>query len=267
MSRPTGYRTDAVVLRVVDFGETSQVVHLGTPEHGLVPAIAKGAFRAKGAFEGGMTLGVLGEAHLSPRRGAELELLKSFHVTDGLRGLRDDVDRFAAGEYVIGLLRDLMRPALPNEALFLAGVTALKAIAASPPESVPGWVAVFEARALAATGHRPHLATCVACGGDVTRGAGFSPSLGGLIHSTCDANGPRLRLSPSSLSALRRLYTARLPDLVSEPLDPSSLRSVREVHDAFLPYVLEHLPRARPVRRRDKYPHFRIGDSPNRAGD
>ena len=243
MGRPSGYRTDAVVLRVLDFAETSQVVHLGTPEHGMVPAIAKGSLRPKGSFQGGVTLGVLGEAELSPRRGAELELLRSFRVTDGLRGLHDDLDRYAAGEYVLGLLRDLMRPALAAPALFLAGATALKAISGSPPSAAPAWVAVFEARALAACGHRPHLASCLACGGDVARGAAFSPALGGLVHAACGGEGPRRRLSPSELAALRRLYTARLADLVAEPFDAPALRAIRAVHDLFLPYVLEREPR------------------------
>ena len=65
----------------------------------------------------------------------------------------------------MGLLRDLERPALPAPALFAAAVTALKAISTSAPDHAPLWVAVFEARALAAAGHRPHLGTCVGCGG------------------------------------------------------------------------------------------------------
>ena len=43
MSRARGYETEAIVLRTVPFGETSQVVHLATPEHGMVAALAKGA--------------------------------------------------------------------------------------------------------------------------------------------------------------------------------------------------------------------------------
>ena len=167
-----------------------------TPERGLVPAIAKGARAPKGSFQGGIPLGVLGEADLLPRRGAELELLRSFRVTDGLRGLRDDVGRFAAGEYVLGLLRDLARPALGNEPLFLAGVTALKALSTAPPEAAPTWVLLFEARALAATGHRPHLATCVGCGGELGRDTVFAAALGGTAHRRCVTAGPSAPLSP-----------------------------------------------------------------------
>ena len=242
MSHPRGYRTDAIVLRTVDFAETSQVVHLATPDHGLVAAIAKGGHGPKAPFEGGLTLGVLGEADLSPRRGAELELLRSFRVTDALRGLRDDLDRFAAGSYVLELLRVLERPGLAAPALFSAGVATLKALAAAPPAAAPMWVLVFEGRALAASGHRPHLASCVACGGAFEGGTLFSPAAGGAVHPRCAPAGPTKRLDAAGLAALRRLYSARLPELAAEPLADRDLAALRAVHDLFVPWVLEREP-------------------------
>jgi len=237
-----GHRTEAVVVRVIEFGETSQIVHLATPARGLVAALAKGAHAPKGAFQGGMTLGVLGEAELLARPRAELELLRSFRVTDGLRGLHDHLDRHAAGTYVLGLLRDLERPSLPAPALFAAAVTALKALSTSSVEHVPLWVAVFEARALAAAGHRPHLGTCVGCGGELGPDPVFAPALGGTAHPRCVTAGPVRPLSSADLRALARLYTARLPELVGEPPTALEVRAVRAVHDLFLPYVLDREP-------------------------
>lgn len=244
MSRPKGYRAEAIVVRVLDFAETSQVVHLVTAEHGLVAALAKGAHAPRGAFEGGLTLGVLGEADLLPRRGAELELLRSFRVTDPLRGLRGDLDRFSSAEYVIGLLRDLARPALPSVPLFQAGVTALKALSASSATQASMWVAVFEARALAATGHRPHLGSCVVCGEDPEPSPVFAPAAGGIAHRRCVPSGPAMALRPAEREILERLYTARLADLASEPPPAAALAAIRAIHDAFLPYVLDREPRA-----------------------
>ena len=251
MATPRTFRTDAIVLRVLDFAETSQVVHLATPERGLVAAIAKGGHGLKGAFQGGVPLGVLGEAECVPRRGGDLDVLRSFRVTDGLRGLHDDLDRYAAGSYVLSLLRDLVRPDLEAAAIFRAGATSLKAIAASPPESAPTWVAVFEARALAAAGHRPHLSSCVVCADEIETRAVFSPAAGGLAHARCAPAGPRALLDASAVAALRRLYAARLAEIASEPPTSRDIRAVRAVHDLFVPWVLEREPRAlRAVPRR-----------------
>jgi DNA repair protein RecO (recombination protein O) len=238
MSTPRGHRVDSIVVRTVDFAETSQVVHLVTAQ-GLVAALAKGARSPKGAFQGGLTLGVLGEADLLPRRGAELELLRAFRVTDGLRGLHDDLERFDAGGRILALVRDLARPGLANETLFLAAVTTLKALATSPPALAPTWVAVFEARALASTGHRPHLASCVLCGQPLARDVVFAAAAGGAAHRRCGPTGPLRPLSAADLAALDRLYTARIPALASNPLSRAELRAVHAVHALFLPYAFE----------------------------
>lgn len=246
MARPAPYQTAALVLRAIPFAETSQVVHLATPEHGLVPALAKGALRPGGEFQGGLALGALGEAWLAPRRGAELEGLRRFRTQEGWRGVREDLGRFRAACYVLELLRGWMRPQLPLPGLFQAALTALRAADRGPREQLASWVAWFEARALAATGHRPRLDACALCGRPVARGAVFSPAAGGMAHPGCAPPGVRLALPPALREALERLYTTRLAQWAQEPLDPATLAQVRAVHDAFLETVFERRLASRP---------------------
>jgi DNA repair protein RecO (recombination protein O) len=245
VTRPRGYVTEALVLRDVPYAETSQVVHLATPEHGLVAAFAKGARRRGSEFQGGVPLGAVGEARLLPRRGGEMEALTSFRSTLDLRGLGRELARYDAASYVLELAREWTRLALPNPPLFRAAVTALRVLSTAPPSAVPAWVAWFEARAVAAAGHRPRLDACAACGDGVpVSGAVFSPGAGGLAHATCSPGGPVRRLSGAGLAALRRLYTARIGELVAEPLAPGDVLEARRSHDLLVPWLLERKPRA-----------------------
>jgi DNA repair protein RecO (recombination protein O) len=244
VSRARGYLTEALVVRTIPFGETSQVVHLTTPEHGLVAALAKGAHRRGGEFQGGIPLGALGEAALAPRRPGEMELMRSFRSTADLRGLGHDLTRYYAASYVLELVREWMRPALANPTLHRAAATALRLLAASDEASVPAWVVWFEARAVAATGHRPRLDACAACGRPATGETVFAPGAGGLAHGSCATFGPRRRLTAPALEGLRRLYSTRITELVAEPLTPFSVREARAVHDLLVPYVLERRPDA-----------------------
>jgi recombinational DNA repair protein (RecF pathway) len=132
-----------------------------------------------------------------------------------------------------------MRPGLGNPPLYRAGVTTLRALATSGTDALAAWVLFFEARAIAATGHRPALETCAGCGQPVPGAAAFSPAAGGLVHPACAPSGPRCRLSPRAREALERLYTERLPALAAEPLGPAALREARTVHDLLLPHLLE----------------------------
>ena len=143
MRAPGGTVTEALVLRVVPYGESSQVVHLATPEQGLVAALAKGACRPDSEVQGGLSTLAFGEATLrppGPRAGEEgLALLLRFRQRDLWRGLARSPERYRAAAYVLELLRLWMRPHLPLPALYRAGVTALRAIAGAAPEGVAAW--------------------------------------------------------------------------------------------------------------------------------
>ena len=244
------YDTPAIVIRVRPFGETSQVVQLATPGHGLVAAMVKGAHRPGPEFQGGLSLGTLGAARLVRRRGAEMDLLRRFRLTEDVRGLRRELVRYYGACYVIELLRAWMQPALPALSLYGAATTTLRALARAPRASLEGWIVWFEARALAAGGHRPRLEACAVCDerfdGDIL----FSGDAGGLVHARCAPDGPTRRLGDAECEGLARVYTARLAELHERPLSDEAVRATRQVHDLFVPYVLERKPRAlAPLRR------------------
>ncbi len=243
-ARSYSYTSPSIVIRVRPFGETSQVLHLATPEHGMVAALAKGAHRPGPAFHGGVALASAGTAHLLRRPRAEMELLRRFVPSEDLRGLRDGLPRFYAACYVLELLRAWMRPALPNPSLFRAALTALRAMARARDDSLASWVAWFEARALAATGHRPRLDACAVCDGPLEGRVYFSPAAGGLTHARCAPPGPRLAMDADGAHALDRFYTARLKELAADPPGTDAVAGARAVHDVFVPYVLERRPAA-----------------------
>ena len=244
MSRTLRYATPAIVMRVRPFGETSQVVHVATPDHGMVAALVKGAHRPGPEFQGGIALATAGRADLVRRPRAELEILRRFRIAEDLRGLRRDLERFYGACHVLALLRAWMKPYLPAPALFRAALTAMRALASAPPERVGAWTAWFEARALAATGHRPQLDGCAVCGAALPeRGRVlFAGEAGGLVHDRCAPPGPSVRLDAGERAGLLRLYTDRLPALKRDPVDDTTVKAARALHDLFVPHVLERRP-------------------------
>jgi DNA repair protein RecO (recombination protein O) len=254
-----GTSSEALVLRVIPFGESSQVVHLATPEHGLVAALAKGALRPGGEFEGGLMAFAQGTAWWTPPRPRAsheedgLALLRRFRQRDAWRGLAQDLERYRAACYVLELLRLWMRPALPLPALYRAAVTALKALSAAPRGQVAAWVLWFEARALAAAGHRPALDACGGCGQALSGPLLFAPAAGGVTHARCAGAGSSRRLSATGLAALRRLYTQRLGEFVQTPPAPPAARALRALHDLWIPWTLERRPHAMEHLQRDEH--------------
>jgi hypothetical protein len=139
---------------------------------------------------------------------------------------------------VLGLLRDLARPGLSNEALFRAGVTALKAISTTPSALAPTWCSCSRrgARGLGPPAAAP---ICVVCGDALRREVVFAPALGGAAHRRCAEEGPRPSLPDGVRAAFARVHTDRWASFVADPLPPVAQRAVRALHDLFLPSAFE----------------------------
>src|SRR5580765_1123131 len=95
-------RDKAIVLRRLDYSETSQVLAFFTREHGQRRLIAKGIKKGtKKKFASGIDLLEQGELVLwqSAQSESGLATLTEWRQTDLFLGLRDSLDRWYAGQY------------------------------------------------------------------------------------------------------------------------------------------------------------------------
>ncbi len=100
-------RTDAVVLRAIEYGETSLIVTLFTRRHGQVTVMAKGARRPKSRF--GSALQPMGYVQVvyyyKPGRG--LQTLKESAHVQVLHGIAADIGKITVGLRLVELVRAL----------------------------------------------------------------------------------------------------------------------------------------------------------------
>src|SRR5688572_1080471 len=160
-------KTRAIVLKLIDFSETSYVTTLFTEDFGKVGALAKGAKRPKSAFEGALDLLALIRIVFLRKSSDALDLLTEARLERRFRSAQRDLSRLFAGYYVAELLAELTEPGDPHRELFVAADQTLLALDQEAP--VHQTVLKFELAALQWVGHMPSLETCVACGRPVTR--------------------------------------------------------------------------------------------------
>jgi len=233
-------RTPALVVRRIDFSNTSQIVTLSARETGLVRAIAKGIHRAaQPAFSGPFDLGILYEVVYAPRRPPGMAVLTESYVVDGFRRLRTDVGRYAAALAVIEVLGSVGSEDEPQPALFDLACGTLGAIETAGP----GFPLVFFlVRALDAIGLHPRLDACAECGAPPPRAGGvhLSLRLGGILCSGCREKDPAARqVRPSTVrlwAALARSRVSRIDRIDMAPIDVQ--RVARLVRDAWI-FLLE----------------------------
>ena len=96
-------KTDAIVIRCVDFSETSSIVTFFTKDFGKVTALAKGARRKKGPFESALDLLATCRIVFLHKSGDVLDLLTEAKLQHRLRASEVDISRLYASYYVAEL--------------------------------------------------------------------------------------------------------------------------------------------------------------------
>ncbi len=154
-------KATAIVLRTVDFSESSLVVTLFTREFGKVRGLAKGGRRLKGPFESALDL--LGRCRIVFLRKSSdtLDLLTEAKLERRFRLAGCDLAGLYAAYYTAELLDALTDDYDPHPALFDLADETLAGLAAG--EDVGKRLLRFELGALRELGHLPSLDCCAEC--------------------------------------------------------------------------------------------------------
>jgi DNA repair protein RecO (recombination protein O) len=199
----------AIVLRTVDFSETSLVVTLYTRDFGKIGALAKGAKRPKSAFEGALDLLSVCRVVFLHKSSDVLDLLTEAKLHRRFRAAARDLTRLYAGYYVAELLDELTHTGDPHPDLYDAADEALAAFDGAG--DVAATVLRLEMTALRILGHLPSLRECVGCGRPVELEGrvAFGMLEGGVLCPDCRP-GKRQVVSVSGevVKTLRRFADA-----------------------------------------------------------
>ena len=206
------YRTEAVVLRSFRLGEADRVLHVYTADRGRVGAVAKGVRRTKSRF--GARLEPLSHVELMLHQGSgELQTVTGADLRASHHETRENPYRLAVGLIGAEAMLRLFPEQEANERAFTALTRFLDRLdeietrAPAPPALDPLGLS-FQLKLLWVSGYRPHLESCVECGG-----------VGGLVgYLTVYTNATPFTGSIALTSAgVRAIQT-----LVSTPLAEAS---------------------------------------------
>ncbi len=230
-------RSEALLLRSVDFGESDRVLHLLIPDGGRLTAIAKGARRSVRRFPG--TLDWFNHLRVSfdRRRSNVMARLEQAVLIESFTPLRCDPSRFALGCYLLELL-DRLAPEggirSDTRRLFAFALQALRTLSRQSPDA--RLRTLLELRALDALGLRPELSRCVRCSREVTgpQPIGFHVSDGGPVCAACAVSlTGLLRVHAGTLRALEQGLRLDASQLERLRLSPALLDEARSLLDRF----------------------------------
>ncbi|MFN7734269.1 MAG: DNA repair protein RecO [Pirellula sp.] len=227
-------KCEAIVLRSVEWSETSLVVTLLTREFGKVSAIAKGARRLKSPFESALDLLSKSSVVCLMKSGEALDLLTEAKLQRRFKSSQMSLLALYCGYYAADLVHTLTEHHQPVTGLMeLLDQTLSDLDQRMCPASV---TARFELQTLQKLGVSPSLEQCIGCGETLGKGRGsiaFAFQGGGVACNVCAATQSRvLRIREETWESLQCMASIHPNDPIATL--PRSVRS--EVR-----WVLEHV--------------------------
>lgn len=178
-------KTDGIVLRRIEYSNTSLIVSLYTRRHGKLEIIAKGARRDKSPFHGVLDLANHVQVVYYRHTHGALHTLSECSLLDDFPGLRENIFRFYAASNVLELISSLTAVDDRNVEMFELMLGGLSALNAVPRPDIA--LLIFHTDLLRVLGYLPVFFKCASCGKDVLSGekAFFSPLKGGVLCGRC----------------------------------------------------------------------------------
>jgi DNA repair protein RecO (recombination protein O) len=177
--------TTAIVLRTIEFSETSLIVTLLTRDFGRLSAMAKGARRPKGPFEGSLDLLAVCRVVVLRKSSDTLDLLTEAKLLRRFRGAERSLPRLYGGYHIAEMLRLLTDDHDPHPDVYDLALQTLNQIDGTG--DVASSLAYFDLQSLRMLGHAPGTDRCTSCGDavrDTTR-ITFALLTGGIICDPC----------------------------------------------------------------------------------
>jgi DNA repair protein RecO (recombination protein O) len=182
---PGSFKTEAVVLRSIRYGEADRVLHLYTPDRGRVGAVAKGARRLKSRLGGRLEPLARVKLVLHEGRG-ELCTVTQADTVNAHSALRERRAALERGVQACDAVLRLFDSTDPNRPAYNLLCNELALLSADPGAATRSHALAFRMKLLLAAGFAPELASCASCGERGELG-GFSPSAGGVTCASCES--------------------------------------------------------------------------------
>lgn len=199
-------KTEALIIRMADWSESSRVVTFFTRDFGQIATVAKGAKRLKGPFEIALDLLTVCRIVFLRKSSPGLDILTECQLVSRFKPSGRDLESLYAGYYVAELLSYLTEPYDPHPILYDEAISTLNHLAAGDRPRLT--LLRFELTTLREIGQLPALDYCVACNQPVAAESSYALwlSQGGVVCRNCQHEEfTQNRIPAGTIAVLRRL--------------------------------------------------------------
>ncbi len=225
-------RTEAIVLRGVRFGESSEIVSLFTRKFGKVKAVAKGKRRPGSQLASALEPFSLSEIVIYFKSERDVQFIKEARSIRQFDGFRNDYRRATAGFNILKLLDRALVELSPNEKVFEMTIKAFEILSEAYSQGVYyGYLVKF----LSFMGHRLNIDRCSVCRKPLSPVRDgvlyFSPANFGPICETCYLRGEMsdvIKIDENTIEEIKALMWGYFYNLKSMSISYKTLEIIEK---------------------------------------
>lgn len=232
------YKTQAIILRHLNYGEADLILTLFTPLYGKIRAIAKGSRRPLSKTTGQVELYTLADLVLS--RGRDLDIITQAELKEPFLPLRADLERIGYASHFVELIDRFSVDNQENRAAYSLLVSGLQWICEADIDLALA-ARFYEFKLLEVMGYAPSLVECTISGEKLEpRDHFFSPADGGVVSAHIGAAySHMLPLSLDVFKILRHFSRSNWEQVKILKPQQRHYRSLERILHANLAYLLE----------------------------
>lgn len=243
-------KSEAIILRTLNFRDTSKILTAYTLDHGLVSLIAKGVRGARPRFGSALEIFAHVDLVYYNKDSRDLQLLSQASLLEAHLGLASNLERYRHACAVLEFLLKLLSGQEPPGKLYPLALRTLEVLEKAPVPSLGSLFLAFQIKAVSFLGHRPELFSCISCRESLTEPVYFAPLHGGTVCDNCviEVDGTRT-ITQSQLGFLQRLMKSTLAELFEDVPSSEFMADTRGLFELFLASQLDRYEPSRSLRQ------------------
>jgi len=232
------HKTEAIVLKRMDFRETSLIVDFYTRDFGRIGGLLKGIRLEPVKFASTVEASSYNDIIFYKKSSSSLYLVSACDLKDKFFNIRNNMSKAAVSAFMMELILAVMQPEDKNEDVFNLTLTALKELeSTNNPDKI---ATIFKIKMLSLSGFKPHFDSCVYCSSRIMGQSKFSLSLGGLLCPECYFKDLSARsIFRGTVASILHIERNDFKTNLNLGLNPQIKKELELILNAFLNFHLE----------------------------
>ncbi len=231
-------KSEAIVLKTMDYRNTSMIATFFTKDFGKVRGVLKGIRKDPKKFGSHLDKFTVNDIVYYQHRNSDLHLISQCDLTEFYFAIRNDLKRTMAANYALELIDKIMPVEEKNVKVYGLLKKYFKTL--EDVGDVNKLVHILQIKIILLSGFKPYLDACLQCKKKITQKAHFSMHLGGLFCSACVSHEVKgTPISQGTVASLLHIEKGGWQDCMRISLTRQVKKEMKYILNNFLVFHLE----------------------------